>query len=50
MEAEFGEEYPFELIEAVADEMEVDRGPWGVEDYGDDGGDRESDSKEDAVQ
>lgn len=36
LEAEFGERFPSELIAEVASDMEVNDGPWGVEDYGDD--------------
>jgi hypothetical protein len=34
--AEFGERFPSELIAEVADDMELNDGPWGIEDYGDD--------------
>lgn len=36
LEAEFGERFPPELIAEVASDMEVNDGPWGIEDYGDD--------------
>ena len=32
----FGDKYPFELINEVAQDMEIDQGPWGIEDYGHD--------------
>lgn len=35
LQEEFDHVYPFELIERVAVELELD-GPWGIEDYGDD--------------
>ncbi|CAJ3407467.1 Uncharacterised protein [Burkholderia pseudomallei] len=34
--AEFGERFPPELIAEVASDMELNDGPWGIEDYGDD--------------
>ena len=37
LQEEFDHIYPFELIEEVAVELELD-GPWGIEDYGDDEG------------
>lgn len=34
--AEFEGRFPFELIQQVGNDLDVDEGPWGVEDYGDD--------------
>lgn len=36
LEAEFGRAFPFELIQQVGNELDVEEGPWGLEDYGDD--------------
>ncbi|MBC3832407.1 hypothetical protein H8K33_12950 [Undibacterium amnicola] len=36
LEEEFGGRFPSELIQDVAADLEVDEGPWGLEDYGDD--------------
>lgn len=34
--AEFEGRFPFELIEQVGNNLDVNEGPWGLEDYGDD--------------
>lgn len=39
----FGDRYPFELIEEVARDMEIDHGPWGIEDHGRDEDDVDQD-------
>lgn len=36
---EFGDRFPHAMIEEVATELELDQGPWGREDFDDDGGD-----------
>lgn len=33
---EFGDRFPSKLIEKVGNDLDVDEGPWGLEDYGDD--------------
>lgn len=44
LQGQFDGTYPYDLIEEVAFEMEQD-GPWGVEDYGDDAGERHPDEE-----
>ena len=34
--AEFEGRFPIELIQQVGNDLDVDEGPWGIEDYGDD--------------
>lgn len=34
LQEEFSDRFPLNLIEQVANELELDRGPWGIEDYG----------------
>ena len=36
LQEEFSDRYPDDLIEEVATDLEIDYGPWGREDYGDD--------------
>jgi hypothetical protein len=36
LQDEFSDRYPAALIEEVGSDLEVNRGPWGIEDYGDD--------------
>lgn len=33
---EFSDRYPSALIEEVGSDLEVNQGPWGIEDYGND--------------
>lgn len=36
LQDEFSDRYPSALIEEVGRDLEMNRGPWGIEDYGDD--------------
>lgn len=36
LQEEFSDRFPEDLIEKVATDLEVNYGPWGIEDYGDD--------------
>jgi len=49
LQEEFDHKYPTELIEEVARDMELDRGPWGVEDYDDDTDDHDSEPDADGA-
>jgi len=35
LQEEFSDQYPYELIEEVAIDLEMNNGPWGIENYGD---------------